>query len=317
MIKAFLCLLALCIAVVASVFFLKSDSLELATPFVKADIKSAKTVANSWFPKKIEIKSDRVKPNLTARSAILVNFDSGEILLEKDMFARLPAASTIKIMTALLVLENNRLTDVFNVREEAAKVGEDSMGLSAGERVMVEELLYGLMLPSGNDAAVAIAQNVAGSEDAFVGQMNARAKELGLKNTKFINASGLDVDEEEQYTTAYDLATLTRFVWENFQDFRRITSTDHIFIDVTDTHKAFDLYNDTNLLTTYPGVKGVKPGFTWDAGYCLVTYAENGGEKLIGVLLGSGNRRGEMKELLDYGFGYWGINVDHPALDLQ
>lgn len=273
-------------------------------------------VINDWFPKTIsKTLANKTAPDTTARSGILVNFDTAETLFAREEKLRLPAASTIKIMTALLVLEKYKTSDLFTVSENATRTGEDSMGLSIGEKLTVKELLYGLMLPSGNDAAVAIAENVVGTEDAFVTQMNDKAKALGMKDTKFINASGLDVDEEKQYTTAYDLAVLAHYIWKNYPVFREITSTDYIFIEYTNTHKAYELYNDTNLLTTYPGVKGIKPGFTWEAGYCLVTYAENDGKKLIGVLLGSANRRMEMKELLDYGFGHYGISVEHPALD--
>lgn len=145
--------------------------------------------------------------------------------------------------------------------------------------------------------------------------MNKKTVELGLSNTKFINASGLDVDGQEQYSSAQDLAIISRYLWENYPVFRQISSTVHKYIEATSTHKDFDLYNDTNLLTTYPGVKGIKPGFTWEAGLCLVTYAENNGKKLIGVVLGSSDRRGEMKNLLDLGFNSYGIQVSHPALD--
>ena len=271
-------------------------------------------VINDWFPK--TLPADNEGLNLTAKSVLLVDYDSGEVLYQKNVSDKLPAASTVKIMTALLVLEGNKLSDTFTVSKKGAEVGEDSMGLTEGEKLSVEELLYGLMLPSGNDAAVTIAEGVYGSEDEFVKQMNIKARQLGADDTKFINASGLDVDGETQYTTAVDLATIAHYTWETQKAFRRITSTERIFLDATDAHKAFDLTNDTNLLTTYPGVRGIKPGFTWESGLCLVTYAENNGKKLLGVILGSANRRFEMAELLDFGFSKYGIKVDHPALDL-
>lgn len=272
-------------------------------------------VINTWFPKFAGTAGSN-DPDIGAKSAILVNYDSGDILYAKNVKERLPAASTIKIMTALVALANADISKSFVVSQAAADIGEDTMGLSKGERVSLEELLYGLMLPSGNDAALTIAEGIAGSEDAFVASMNEMARSLGLEDTKFINASGLDVDGEGQYSTAFDLATLARFTWDKYEVFRRIVSTDHIFIPGTDDHKVFDLYNQTNLLTTYPGVRGIKPGFTWEAGLCLVTYAENNGVRLIGVILGSSDRRGEMVELLDYGFNEYGVKVDHPALDL-
>ena len=247
----------------------------------------------------------------------MVDYDSGQIILSKNPQKKLPTASTIKIMTALLALEKRSLNDIFSVSEKAHKIGEDSMDLSTGEKLTLNELMHGLILVSGNDAAITIAEGVSGNEDTFVTLMNSRAKELGLVDTKFINATGLDVDGQTQYSTVWDLATIAHYLWQNHPEFQKISQTYHWTLAATADHKAFDLYNDTNLLTTYPGVLGIKPGFTWDAGWCLVTYAENGGHRVIGVILGSVDRRGEMKELLDYGFSYWGIKVLHPGLDLK
>lgn len=286
------------------------------SPLPKVYGAETKADTNDWFPKGT-ISLSKQSLNVSAKSAILVDYDTGNVIFAKDPKVQLPAASTIKIMTALLALREKKMNDVFTVSEKAANVGEDSMGVSQGEKLTLRELLYGMMLASGNDAAITLAEGVWGSEDAFVSKMNKEALDLGMHDTKFINASGLDVDGQVQYTTAFDMATLAHYVWEKYPDLRQITQTDHMFLDETASHKAFDLYNETNLLTTYPGVKGIKPGFTWDAGWCLVTYAENDGRRLIGVILGSGDRRGEMKELLDLGFGYYGIKVSHPGLDLQ
>lgn len=270
---------------------------------------------NEWFPIMTGKESDQLQ--LGAKSALVVDYDSGQVLFNKNAGQKLPAGSTIKIMTALLTLESADLERKFSVSAKAAMVGENAMGLTEGENVKVRDLLYGTMLVSGNDAAVTLAENIAGSEDAFVVLMNKRARELGLGNTKFVNASGLDVDGQSQYTTSLDLASLAYYVWEHHPIFREISSTDHVFIEANSDHKVFDLYNDTNLLTTYPGVKGIKPGFTWEAGLCLVTYAENDGKRLLAVILGSENRRGEMVELLDYGFSNFGITISHPGLDLK
>lgn len=275
--------------------------------------------ANTWFPKISDPGSNKnvdSGPYLSAKSAILVNYDTGDVLYAKGAKDRLPAASTIKIMTALIALENANIADKFRVSANAASVGENIMGLSEGEWLTVEQLLYGMMLVSGNDAAIAIAEGIADNEQAFVNLMNERAKSLGISDTVFVNASGLDVDEKTQYTSSFDLATIARYSRENYPLFRTITSSEKKFIEQTSEHKSYELVNDTNLLTTYPGVRGIKPGFTWEAGWCLVTYAENKGKKLIGVILGSQDRRGEMKELLDYGFGKYGIKVEPPGLDL-
>lgn len=270
---------------------------------------------NGWFPK-LNSQLDNSDLTLSARSAIIVDYDSGDVAFVKNPKEKLPVASVVKIMTALIALEKAKLSDIFTVSPKASKVGENSMILTSGEKLTLGDLLYGMMLVSGNDASVTIAENVSGSEEKFVDEMNNMAKSLGLADTKFVNASGLDVDDVSQWSTAYDLAVISHYLWSKHPEMADITSTYHKYIEATDTHKDFELYNDTNLLTTYPGVKGIKPGFTWEAGLCLVTYAENDGKRLLAIILGSDNRRFEMKELLDYGFGKYGIKVDHPALDL-
>ena len=305
------------IAAVATLGFLffKKDTILPESPVPDVRGKSESNISNDWFPTSKNSKNTD-SLNISARSAILVDYDTGEVIYAKNPLERLPAASTIKIMTALVTLENAKLSDKFTVSERAAKIGENAMGLTQGETLTLEELLYGAMLVSGNDAAVTIAEGVFRFEDAFVEKMNRTAGDMGLFDTKFVNASGLDDDGKVQYTTAFDLATIARFAWEKYPVFRKIVSTYTRTIDANYGHKAFELYNDTNLLITYPGVRGIKPGFTWDAGWCLVTYAENGDKKLLAVILGSDDRRGEMIALLDYGFAKFGIKVDHPDLDL-
>lgn len=278
---------------------------------------SKQEVVNDWFPKINESTDKNLDGfNLSAKSAILVDYESGEVIYARNAQEKLPVASTVKIMTALIAHGDKGLDDTFTVSSKAAHIGEDSMGLTEGEKLTQKELLYGLMLASGNDAAITIAEGTAGSEGAFVNLMNQKVKSLGLSETKFVNASGLDEDGKSQYSTAYDMVTIARYVWEHFPKFREISSTEHILLGTNDYHKDFDLYNQTNLLTTYPGVRGIKPGFTWEAGLCLVTYAENNDVRLLAVILGSDDRRGEMKELLDYGFAKYGIKINHPGLDL-
>lgn len=317
MLRFFSALLVLT-ALIAGLFFLRDHDLSLKSPIPKvygtSQLAKKNSPINKWFPNKIALSTSNL--NISARSAILVDYDTQEVIFEKNSTQQLPVASTVKIMTALVALENAKLQDVFEVSQKAAAIGENSMGLTAGEKLTLEELLYGLMLVSGNDAAVAIAEGIAQTEAQFVEIMNQKIKDLGLTDSLFINASGLEEDNVLQYSTARDLAVITHYALENYPEFEKITSTVNKFLEANDTHKAFDLYNDTNLLTTYPGVRGVKPGFTWEAGLCLVTYARNENKKLIGVVLGSDDRRGEMKELLDYGFAHFGIPISHPALDL-
>ncbi len=304
--------------VFAGFLFTRGENFSLYSPVPKAKAQVKTFDANTWFPKE-NIKGAKTQSTLrlNSNSAILADYDTGEVLFDKDSAHRQAIASTQKIMTALVGLEYAKTADTFTVSAKASKIGEDSMGLTEGEKLTLSDLVYGLMLPSGNDAAVTIAEGVSGTEDKFVNLMNNRVSDLGLHDTKFINVSGLDEDGREQYSTAYDLAVIAHYTWEHYSEIREITSTYHKEIPQTETHKYFDLYNETNLLTSYPGVHGIKPGFTWNSGLCLVTYAENGGKKLLGVILGSPDRRGEMKELLDYGFALYGIKVSHPGLDLK
>ena len=303
---------------ITGLFFVSRDKgVNLASPVGQVYGTTKIDIVNNWFPKENFALSNPSNLNIGAKSVIALNFETGEIIFNKNSRERLPVASTVKVMTALVALESADPAAVYTVSEKAASVGENSMGLTAGEKLTLRELLYGLMLVSGNDAAVAIAEGVSGSEDKFVTRMNETVSALGLKDTMFVNSSGLDEDGGNGYSTAYDMAVIAHYVWQKYELFRKVASTYNEYIEYTSEHKAFDLYNDTNLLTTYPGVRGIKPGFTWEAGLCLVTYAENDGKKILAVILGSDDRRGEMKELLDYSFGTYGITVSHPGLDLQ
>lgn len=245
------------------------------------------------------------QPILTSKSALMYDLTTNKTIYEKNAREKLPMASITKIMTAIISMENPRDDGRYVVREEHL-VGEDSMGLTTGEVLSLEELLYGLMLPSGNDAAEVLASNYYLGREEFIKAMNNKAKALGLTDTSFSNPSGLQGDGT-QYTTTYDLLVMTKYAMDNFPLFRKIVATDSYSIPPTNTHKAYELVSETNLLTTYPGVQGVKTGFTPEAGLCLVTYLDYGGHKIIGIILNSQNRRGEMKELLDYSLKSLGV----------
>ncbi len=218
----------------------------------------------------------------SAKSAIVMESTSEEVLFEKNADQPLPQASTTKIMTALVVLESVETTQILTVSEKAAAVEGSQLGLCAGDRVSVSDLLYILMLKSGNDAAEALAEGVAGSVSGFVEKMNRKAEGMGLKNTRFENPHGLPA--EGHYTTARDLARLTAAALENPQ-FRAIVSTKQITL----TYKNAVLSNSNKLLDSCPGIFGVKTGFTKKAGRCLVSAAERNGVSLICVTLNDPN----------------------------
>ncbi|MEK7605561.1 MAG: serine hydrolase [Patescibacteria group bacterium] len=257
------------------------------------------TLLDFWTPfiEKIQARTDTL-PDYTAKSVLIYDLTTNKTLFEYNSTARMPMASLTKIMTAIVALENKRDDNTYIVSARAL-VGEDSMGLSPGEELSQEELLYGLMLPSGNDAAEVLASNYPAGRTMFIQAMNDKAKALGLVDTHFSNPSGLQGDGM-QYTTASDLLVITRYALENFPLFTKVVSTYEYDIPATDQHKAYQLFNETNLLTSYPGVKGVKTGFTPEAGLCLVTLLDYQSHRIIGIILNSENRREEMKNFLDY-----------------
>ncbi|MDD4783520.1 MAG: D-alanyl-D-alanine carboxypeptidase, partial [Syntrophaceticus sp.] len=237
--------------------------------------------------------------DISAKAAILIDEDSGRVLLAENAEQRLPEASLTKIMTALLVIENGYLDKDVVISKNAAETGESSIWLEEGEVLSRKELLYALMLPSANDAAVALAESVAGSEELFVSQMNERVRELNLQNTHFANPHGLDA--EGHYTSAFDLATLTR---EGMKDplFRDVVTTKEMGIPWSGHDWERSLINRNQLLNRYQGSRGVKTGYTSNAGCCLVGAAQRGDMKLITVVMNSYDMYGDTEKLLNYGF---------------
>ena len=212
----------------------------------------------------------------SAAAAVLLHADSGEVLYAHDADKPLPMASTTKLMTALVVLEHCPLSDTVTVSPNAVGVEGSSMYLRQGEELSVEELLYGLMLSSGNDAAIALAEHCAGSVEVFVGMMNAKAEELGLENTHYVNPNGLH--DRQHYTTASDLARLMRECLQN-EDFCRISGTYYAKVALR------SLQNHNKLLKSCQGVFSGKTGYTKAAGRCLVSACERDGLRLICVTL--------------------------------
>jgi len=236
-------------------------------------------------------------PLPSAESAVIIDGESGAVLYAKSSHTRLAQASTTKIMTAILALENGRLDDKITVSIDSNKLYNETestvMGLMPGQTVTLETLLYGLMLSSGNDAAIEIAKHVAGSEARFVEMMNAKAQALGLRDTQFKNPHGLDASGH--YSSAYDLATLARYGYQN-PKFYEIANTRHWVGD------SFDLWNLNKLLAAYPGADGVKPGFTDNAGKCLVGSAVRDNHRVFVTVLRSDDTTQDSKWLLDYAF---------------
>lgn len=239
-------------------------------------------------------------PTTGAAAFALLETENGELLLGANENARLPMASTTKIMTALLVLRLCALDDLVTVPVEAAVEGS-SMYLSPGERLTVEALLYGLLLQSANDAAVALAIHAAGSTERFAALMNAEAARLGLENTHFVTVNGLD--DPAHYTTAAELGKLTAAALRE-PTFAKIVATSEKVV-VNAEGKRYFLTNHNRLLREYPGCVGVKTGYTMRSGRCLVSAATRDGMTLIAVTLSDRQDWRDHRALLDYGFsGY-------------
>lgn len=219
---------------------------------------------------------------VNAEAAVVMDADSGRLLYAQNPDKRLANASTTKIMTALLTLEQPDQDRYFTVDSDAIQVEGTTMGLQPGDSVTLHQLAAGMLLPSGNDAANAAAVEIAGSEEAFVRLMNQRAAELGLQNTQYRNPSGLDA--EGHYSSARDLAALAAHALEN-EDFADIVSKQEIRMAFGNPPYNRSLYTTNKLLERYPYAIGVKTGYTDDAGLCLVTAAEKDGTRLIIVTL--------------------------------
>ena len=239
------------------------------------------------------------EPEISAKAAVLISADTGEVIYSLNSGEKLPMASTTKIMTALLCLESGDLSEEFTVDSEAIKVEGSSMGLQEGDIVTKYALSCGMLLPSGNDAANAAAVRIAGSIPAFVELMNDRAQEIGLSHTYFVTPSGLD--GEGHGSTAYDMALLAREALRN-EDFRSICSQTSIKVSFGAPPYDRWLKNTNKLLGRYEGTYGVKTGFTDEAGRCLVSACERDGKDLICVTLNDRSDWQDHAALYDYGF---------------
>ena len=257
--------------------------------------------------------AEKYSLNLDAKSAILMDAATGAVLYEQNADAALPPASVTKVMTLLLVMEavdagRIALGDAVTVSEEAAKMGGSQVYLEPGESMSVEELLKCVVIASANDAAYALAEHIAGSEEAFVRMMNERARALGMENTKFENTNGLDDTVSEHLTSARDIAIMSRELLSH----DKILEYTTIWQD-TIRDGAFTLSNTNRLVRFYPGATGLKTGSTSKALFCISATAKRGDLHLIAVIMGSPTRdvrNAEAKKLLDYGFSNYASYSD-------
>ncbi len=242
--------------------------------------------------------------SLYAKYALLMDSDNGRVLYEKNGYTKAPMASTTKIMTLIVTLENANLDDVVTVSSYAASMPDVQLNIKSGEQYRLGDLLYSLMLESHNDSAVAIAEHVGGSVEGFAELMNNKAQELGAYNTHFVTPNGLD--HKEHYTTAYDLALIAAYAIKNSTFCDIIGTPTYSFHEQT-TGRLFTVNNKDRFLTSYPGAIGIKTGFTGNAGYCFVGAVDRDGKHLVSVVLASGWPPHKMykwqdtTKLMDYG----------------
>lgn len=281
-------------AAVAAVFFI-AQAIPAYAEFHGSDYVGSTTVTDR------NLTITQV-PNIDAKYGILCDAD-GNVLWSRSSNEKAAMASITKVMTAVVTLEHADLNDVYTVSANAASVGESSAGLQAGNTVSVKALLQGLLIHSGNDAAITLAEGVAGSVDAFVEMMNAKAQELSMDNTHYMNPHGLDTDGH--YTSAADISVLTRYAMTD-KTFRKIVGTKRVTLQYGNSTHTFSSTN--SLLNTWKYCIGVKTGYTGNAGYCLASAAKKDGVELYAVVLGcsdEGQRFTDSYRLLSWGFEHY------------
>lgn len=256
-------------------------------------------------------ETEDLAPN--AKSAIMIEASTGEILFQKNKDEKLAPASMTKMMSMLLIMEeiengNLKWNEMITTSEKASSMGGSQIFLKVGEKMTVEDLLKGVAIASGNDAVVALAERVSGSEEQFVKRMNTRAKDLGLKNTNFINATGLTADNH--YSSAYDMSLIAKELVKH-EKILEFTSTYEDYLR-KDTKSPFWLVNTNRLVRFKEGVDGLKTGFTDEAGYCLTATMKKDNMRLITVVMKEENtskRSADTTKMLDYGFNIYMVQT--------
>ena len=280
----------------------------LSTPFIPSvfgddlqeDLESNNDINEQIIETSTSSQNDNSTPSINSRAAIILDRNSDTILFRKNENEQRKMASTTKIMTSIIVIENCNLSDTVEISKKSAGTGGSRLGLKTGDKITVNDLLYGLMLCSGNDAAVALAEFSGGSIDGFAELMNKKAKELNLNNTSFETPHGLDAPNH--YTTAYELALLSKYALNN-ETFSKIVGTKTHTISINGYPKTIS--NTNELLGNLNGVYGIKTGFTNGANRCLVTACKRNNLDIICVVLGADTKKFRTQDsikLIEYAF---------------
>lgn len=279
----------------------------IAAPLIAACVGALMLLPSAALAKEAPSQTIDLAPN--AKSAILTDADTGTVIFEKNSHDKLPPASITKIMTMLLVMEaiedgKIKMNDKVQTSEYAASMGGSQIFLEPGEEMTVEDMLKGIALASGNDASVALAEKLAGSEEAFVQMMNDKAKQLGMNDTHFMNCNGLPV--KDHYTSAHDIAVMSRELLRH-EEITKFTSLYQDYLR-KETQKPFWLVNTNKLVRFYSGADGLKTGFTDEAKFCLSATAKRDQLRVVAVVLGEPNtktRNSEVTKMFDYAFAQY------------
>lgn len=272
------------------------------------------SVVNTTYGEVSTIKNN----DLYAKSALLLDADSLRVLYEKNGFEKLPMASTTKIMTCLVALENSNPEDIVEFSSYASSMPQVKLGASTGRKFKMKDLIYSLMLESHNDTAVAIAEKVGGSTTGFANMMNERAKKIGTTNTNFVTPNGLD--DPMHYTTAYDLALIAAEAIKNPDFLKIIGTSSHSFSDI-DGKTSYCVNNKDAFLSQMNGAFGIKTGFTGNAGYCFVGALRSNNRTFISVVLASGwppsktYKWQDTRKLMNYGINNFNYRVLFQNID--
>ncbi len=307
--------LAALVAVIAFGALASTSRLAIAPSSANAAARPSFTAPAAWYDMNVGTASINFwapspmpagAPSIRGRSGILIDLDTGEILWQKMPNLELAPASLTKVLTALVALENFEPSEEVTVTSDALgqSAADTRMGLKAGQTLTVEELLDGMLLPSGDDAASAIAVDTVGLS-RFVAAMNAQVAALGLDDSHFTATAGLD--DPGLYSSAYDLAVIADYVYQQFPLFDQIVDSRTIDLAASALHPAYHLHNLDALLQDYPAAVGIKPGWTGSAGACLIGMAVRGGHRLLAVLLSANYPARLESQLFDWGFGLEGL----------
>jgi len=254
-----------------------------------------------YYPKTDWLAAHPQDLQLSSKSAIILDYNTGEVLLDNNMHAKLPPASITKVLTVLVALENFKLDQLCTVSQEAADTEPYKIVMNAGEQMSVRDLIYGMMMISANDAAEVMAECDPGGKEAFIAKMNQKVKDLGLTDSHFVTPNGLD--DPDHYSSAFDMATITEYAIRTQPDFLTYMGrVDDYSVAATDHNEAHSYYQLSTLLKTFPGMEGAKTGFTYDAGNTYVGAASRDGRRIIIVYFDAFSKTYDATTMLEQGF---------------